>query len=163
MLASIQIRPPGQLNPQGIGELFIGVRIWVMPEAIAPYIAPKNNQIATMILYRLLQARMELAGMRVTSASGILEFNWSYYLFSVSELEPALEAIKAELEKLGLLAGAQIAWYDPRELVFRVWYSKSGRFDEPSSEVLNADAKLCAALRDAAKEFQQLKDEPPGQ
>jgi hypothetical protein len=163
MIASQQIAPPGQLNPDGIDEVFIGVRILLLPDALDAYVFPENNRIGTLLLCRLLEARMELAEVRVIQSSGSLEFNWSYYLFSVSKRLPAMEAVKEELEKLGLLAGAQIAWRDPREEIFRVWYSKSGRFDVPTAAQSNADKKALDALTEAAKKPQQLEDESPGQ
>jgi hypothetical protein len=163
MLASIEIRPPSQFNPQGIDEPVIGVRLYLLPDVITPYLSPKDNRFGTILLCRLLQARMELAGVRVAKATGTLEFNLSYYLFAVSEIQPALVAVKAELEKLSLLPVAQIAWHDPREGVFRVWHSKSGRFDEPPSELEDAETRFLAALSNANKVLQQLEDEPAGQ
>lgn len=162
MLASIQIRPPRQFNPQGIEEPVIGVRLCVVPNAVTVYLHPPANHFGTVLLCRLLQARLELAGVRVASATGTLELNWSYYLFAVSELVPALEAIKAELEKLGLLPAAQIAWHDPREAVFRLWYPQAGRFDRPAGELWEAYDKFQEALRAAAKKLQPLADETAG-
>src|ERR1035441_4709837 len=109
MLASKQIDPPARFNRQGIGEPLIGVRIFVSRDALSPFLFPEHNRIGTQILCSLLQARMELAGIRVTEASQGFAFNVAAFMFTVSKLVPAQEAIKAELEKLGLLAWVQIA------------------------------------------------------
>jgi hypothetical protein len=84
-------------------------------------------------------------------------------MFSVSELAPALESIKGELEKLWLLRPAQIAWHDPREDTWRVWHSQSGRFEFPSDEELRAEKDLLAYIRSAIEKFQQSINEPAGQ
>jgi hypothetical protein len=164
MIASQQIAPPGQFSPQGIGEPVIGVRIMVSPDAVTtPYLYPENNRVGTEMLCRLLEARMELAGVRVTEPSHSLAFNWSAYAFTVSELGAALNAIKEELGKLGLLLQAHIAWRDPREEVWRVWHSKSNWFEMPSDEAFAAETKLRAAVIDAGKAILQSEDESPCQ
>jgi len=106
---------------------------------------------------------MELAGVRTTEVSQGFPLNRAAYIFSVSELAPAHEAIKAELQKLGLLDWAQIAWRDPREEVWRVWHSKSGRFESPSCEELAAEGEFLDAVLGAAKKGQQSEHESSGQ
>jgi hypothetical protein len=163
MLALKQIDPPAQFRPGGIGELVVGVRILIPSHQLNQYNYPDGNRAGTELLCRLLQARIELAGVRVTEPLGALVFNRSFYLLTVSELEPALKAIKEELEKLGILSWVQIGWYDPREQVFRVWCSKSGRFDVPSDAETGAEKNVVDALLDLAKEINQSEDEPSGQ
>ncbi len=163
MITSKQIAPPGQFNPQGIGEPVIGMRMMVSSDVVTSYLYPEDNRVGTEMLCRLLEARMELAGVRVTEPSYYLAFNWSAYLFKVSELGAALGAIKEELGKLGLLHWAHIAWRDPREEVWRIWHSGSGWFEMPSDEALAAENKLRAAVIDAGKAVQELENEPPGQ
>ena len=163
MLASKQIDPPAQFTPEGIGEPVIGVRIFVLRDALSPYLFPEHNRIGTEILCSLLQARMELAGVRVTETAYGFPFNEAVFMFTVSKLVPALKAVKAELEKLGLQTYAQIAWSDPREEVWRVWHSKSGRYDLPSDEEFASNGKILDAFINAAKKLPVLKDEPSGQ
>ena len=163
MTASKQIDPPAQFKPQGIGELVIGVRIFVRRDALSPYFFPEHNRIGTEMLCSLLQARIELAGVRVTQSAQGFPFNGAACTFTVSKLVPALEAVKAEMEKLILLTEAQVAWLDPREDVWRVWHSKSGRYDPPSDEEFASNGKILDALTNAAKKLPVLKDEPSGQ
>src|ERR1035441_9385958 len=103
MITIEQIRPPSQFKPEGIGEPVIGVRILVLPDALTPIIYPECNRTGTEMLCRLLQARMELAGVRVGETSRGLSLNRAYFVFAVSELTPAQESIKEVLEELGLL------------------------------------------------------------
>jgi hypothetical protein len=161
MLTTKQIDPPIQFKPEGIGEPVIGVRILLPIHPITPYNYPAYNRVGTELLCRLLQVRMEQAGVHVTEPFGVLQFNWSFYLFTASQLEPALNAIKEELEKLGLLNWAQIGWHDPREEAFCVWWSKTGRFDVPSDGEMAAERNVLAALVDVAKEIKQSEDERP--
>jgi hypothetical protein len=97
---------------------------------------------------------MELAGMRVKWVSRGLPLNRASFMFSVSELAPALESIKVELEKLWLLRSAQIAWHDPREDTWRVWFSPSGRFELPSDEELDAEQDFLAHIHSALEKSQ---------
>jgi len=106
---------------------------------------------------------MELAGVRTAEVSQSFPLNRAAYIFTASELAPAQEAIKAELQKLGLLDWAQIAWRDPREEVWRVWHSKSGRFESPSCEEFAVEGKFLDAVTSAAKGFRQSEDEPSRQ
>jgi|ERR1039458_825030 hypothetical protein len=163
MAALKQITPPGQFKPEGIGEPVIGVRIFVPTKEPLPCYYPRDNRIATKLLCGLLEARMELAGVHVTESSEGLEFNWSFYMFTVSELEPGLKAIKDELAKLGLLGLAQIGWYDPREDIFRSWHSKSGRFDAPSDPEFEINKRHLAALCNLAKKLKQEEYGSSGQ
>jgi hypothetical protein len=158
-----QIEPPVQFKPEGIGEPIIGVRILVLPDPLNPIRLPKQNRIGTKILCRLLQARLELAGVMATGISYGLELNQAFCIFTVSELGPAQEAMKAELEELGLLPSAQIAWFDPREQAWRVLYSQSGRFDSPSDEEFAAERGFFAEIIAAIEKLQQSKDELSGQ
>jgi hypothetical protein len=163
MVTLKNIRPPSQFKPKGIGEPVVGVRILVLPDAITPIIYPECNRTGTEMLCSLLHARMELAGVHVTGLSRGLPFNRSFYLFTVSALTPAQESIKEELEKLGLLEWAQVAWHDPREEAWRVWYSKSGRFESPSEEELAEEKELFARILSAVGKSKHSEDEPAGQ
>ena len=163
MLAIKQIAPPCQFNPQGIGQPVIGVRIVIVPDVVAPLFTPERNRVGTEILWRLLKSRMEQAGVRVTEVYRGFPLNQSFYMFSVSELTPALESIKEDLEKLGLLEWAHIVWLDPREDVWRIWYSKAAWFEPPSDEELAAEGQLFDSILSAAKKSKQSEDEPSGQ
>jgi hypothetical protein len=154
MFASQQIRPPRQFKPEGMGEPVVGVRILVSPGVFTPYIYPVHNRAGTEMLCRLLESRIELKGVRVTEASRAFEFNRSVYIFTVSKRGPALEAIKEELAKLALLECAQVGWRDPREDVWRVCHSKSGRFEMPSDEEFAATKKLLETLIRAGEKDQ---------
>jgi hypothetical protein len=149
-----EIDPPSQCKPNGIGEPLIGVRILVEPGLDTLLFSGESNRVGTEILCRLLQARMELAGMRVKWVSRGLPLNRASFMFSVSELAPALESIKVELEKLWLLRSAQIAWHDPREDTWRVWFSPSGRFELPSDEELDAEQDFLAHIHSALEKSQ---------
>jgi hypothetical protein len=138
-----QVQPPSKLNPQGIGEPVIGVRI--LREAVSCFF-PDGNRIGAEIMCRLLQVRMELAGVHVTEPMHGFQLNASYYQFTVSELATALKAIKEELEKLELVEWSQIAWRDPREDVWRASHSQSGRFDVPSDEEFAIERELLAEI-----------------
>jgi len=155
MLALKQICPPGQFKPEGIGEPVIGVRILIPLDTAAPYFFPEQNRAGAEILCRLLQARMEMAGVCVARVSRGLALNRAYYLFTVSELFLALEAVKEELEEIGLLEWAQVAWHDPREDVWRISHSKSARFEAPSDEELATERQFLDALVRAAEKVQQ--------
>src|ERR1035441_5173985 len=124
MIASKQIDPPAQFKPQGIGELVIGVRIFVRRDALSPYFFPEHNRIGTEMLCSLLQARIELAGVRVTESAEGFPFNGAAFTFTVSKLVPPLEGVKAGLKKPILLTEAQFPCPNPREDVWRVWHSK---------------------------------------
>jgi hypothetical protein len=163
MLASLQIPPGSQFVPQGIGEPLIAVRILIEDGVETLIFSGEQNRVGTEILCRLLQARMELAGLRVTAIYRGLPLNRAAFMFSVSELAPALECIKGELEKLRLLGSAQIAWHDPREDTWRVWHSQSGRFEFPADEELHAEQDFLAHVRSALEKLQQSKNEPAGQ
>jgi hypothetical protein len=162
MLDCQQIRPPAKFNPQGIGEFTIGVRILIPREAVSHAFFPDGNQIGTEIMCRLLQARMEQAGVHVTEPGFGLVLNSSFYMFIVSELAAAQEAIKKEMEKLRLLEWVQIAWRDPREDVWRDWYSKTSRFEVPSDEEFAADRALLDEITAMWRKAFPPKDEPPG-
>src|ERR1035438_6188877 len=107
MITLKQIRAPSQFKPDGIGEPLIGVRILVFPDALTPIIYPECNRTGTEMLCRLLQARMELAGVRVTKPCRGLPFNRAFYMFRVSNLTPAQESVKEVLKELGLLDWGQ--------------------------------------------------------
>ena len=160
MLAIKQIDPPVQFKPEGIGEPVIGVRILILPDVVAPLFTPAHNRVGTKLLGRLLQARMELAGVHVTYVSRGFPLNWAFLMFGVSELAPAQQAVKEELEKLGLLEEAQIAWRDPREEVWRIFYSKSARFESPSDEELADERQLFEQILNAADKSKESGDEP---
>ena len=163
MITIEQIRPPSQFKPEGIGEPVIGVRILVLPDALTPIIYPECNRTGTEMLCRLLQARMELAGVRVTEPFRGLPLNRAFYMFTVSDLPPAQESIKEVLKELGLLDWGQIAWHDPREEVWRVWYSKSGRFESPSKEEFAGEKELFARIISAIDAYTHSQGEPAGQ
>jgi hypothetical protein len=163
MVTLENIRPPGQFKPDGIGEPVIGVRILVLPDALTPISYPECNRTGTEMLSRLLQARMELAGVRVTQPFRGLPFNRAFYMFTVSELTPAQESIKEVLKELGLLDWGQIAWHDPREDVWRVSHSKSGRFEMPSAEELAGEREMFARIISAVEKSKGSEDEPAGQ
>jgi len=163
MLAFKQINPPGQFKPDGIGEPVVGVRVFARRDALGYAVYQKHDRAGTNVLCSLLQARMELAGVRVTEISEGFPLNDAAFIFTVSELVPAQEAVKQELEKLGLLGWAQIGWHDPREGVWRLWHPKAGRFDSPSPEELSIEGKIFAALISFAEKLPVLKDEPSGQ
>ena len=158
-----EIDPPVQFKPAGIGEPVIGVRILVKPGLDTLLFSGEQNRVGTEILCRLLQARMELAGIRVTGIGRGLPLNRASFMFSVSKLVPALESIKGELEKLWLLRAAQIAWHDPRENTWRTWFPQSGRFEWPSDAEFEAETDLLAYTRRALEKVQQSRNEPPGQ
>jgi len=160
MLTLKQLEPPVQFRPEGIGEPLIGVRIIIMPEGFAPIFTPAHNRVGTKLLCRLLQARMELAGVHVTYGSCGFPLNRAYLMFGVSELAPAQQAVKEELEKLGLLEEAQIAWRDPREEIWRVLHSKSAHFESPSDEELADERQLSERLLNAAEKSKETGDEP---
>ena len=163
MITSKQINPPAQFKPDGIGEPVIGVRILIQSELEVLSYYPAQNRIGTDMLCSLLVSRMEQAGVRVGEVLRGLEFNQSFYTFEVSEITPAQESIKDELGKLVLLDSAQIAWYDSRECVWRVFHSKSGWFEAPSGRELDDYAKFLAELRSVLKRGQRSKDEPADQ
>jgi len=163
MVTIKQIDPPAKFKPQGIGEPVIGVRILVLRDAGTPYFYPEHNRTGREMLCRLLEARMELSGVRVTEIAQGLELNRAYYIFTVSEITPAQEVVREELAKLGMLDWAQIAWRDPREEIWRVLWSKSGRFDPPSDEELEIEIRFLDGMIEARKKFQQSEDESPGQ
>ena len=158
-----QIDPPVQFRSEGIGEPVIGVRILIAPGGTTPIVNPEHNRVGTQLLCRLLQARMELAGVHVTCASGAFPLNRAYIRFGVSELAPAQQAVKEELEKVQLLDSAQIAWHDPREVVWRVWYSKSARFESASDEELADERQLLEKILSAANNQKDPGNEPSGQ
>lgn len=159
MLTAKEIDPPLQLKNGQMGEWSIGVRILIAPGLdTLVFGGGEQNRVGTEMLCRLLQARMELAGMRVTEVSRGLPLNRAAFMFSASELAPALECIKGELEKLWLLRCAQIAWRDSREEVWRVWHSQSGRFEWPSDEQFEAEKDLLAYIRRALEKFQQPRN-----
>jgi hypothetical protein len=163
MITLKQIRAPSQFKPDGIGEPLIGVRILVLPDALTPITYPECNRTGTEMLSRLLQARMELAGVRATKPLRGLPLNRAFYMFTVSDLPTAQESIKEVLKELGLLGWAQIAWHDPREEVWRVWHSKSGRFDSPSAEEFAGEKELFARIISAIDAYTNSQDEPAGQ
>ncbi len=141
MEPSKQSSPPNQTETEAAGKCIVAVRLVIPPDPAAELMWPKNNRIGTQLLCRFLQTRLEIAGVRIYSARGGLEFNRSFYLFHLSSRKAALETIKTELEALGLLAWAQIGWHDERELVFRVWPPQPGRFDMPSED-LEVESKI---------------------
>jgi hypothetical protein len=163
MLTVQEIQPPVQLSSNGIGEARIAVRILIDDRVDTLLYSGEPNRVGTEMLCRLLQARMELAGLRVTEVSRGFPFNRASFMFSVSKLALALETIKGELEKLWLLGSAQIAWHDPREDTWRVWHSQSGRFEFPAGEELRAEKDFLAYVRSALEKFQQSRNEPAGQ
>jgi hypothetical protein len=160
MLAIKQTDPPVQFKPEGIGDPLIGVRILIKPGGAAPILTPEHNRVGTKLLGRLLQACMELAGVHVTNGLCGFPLNRAFLTFAVSELAPAQHAVKEELEKLGLLEEAQIAWRDPREEIWRVLYSKSAHFDSPSDEELADERQLFERLLNAADKSKESGDEP---
>ena len=163
MLTSQHSGPPVTLNPQGIGEPKVGVRILLSPDLRCPLLNPEQNRIGREILCRLLQVRLEMAGVPANKVFEGLPLNEAFYLFSTPKLTPAMEAIKGELEKVGLLSSAQIAWLDPREGVWRVWHPQGGRFEMPSDEELAAERSMLAQLIGAVEKGLQSGNEQPGQ
>lgn len=158
MIALKQIDPPALFKPEGIGEPVIGVRIMVSADVLSPCFFPAHNRIGGDLLLRLLKARIELAGVKVTEFCHGFELNRSAFMFTVSsasELAAAQQAVKDELEILGLLEFAQIAWYDTRELIWRVFRSATGRFDWVSEEELAVESVFIGAITEAVKKHNQ--------
>jgi hypothetical protein len=163
MLALKEIGPPARSKSEDNGEQLLGVRIMIFPDAINCDLFPDKNRIGTAMLGRLLRSRIELAGPRVSQMGSVLEFNRSYYVLAVSAIETALRATKEELQELGLLNYAQIAWLDSREGFFRLWHPKTGRFDKPSDQTLDSDRAMLDALTAALWAGRQSEYEPPGE
>lgn len=159
MLTLKQTDPPAHFKPGSLGEPVVGVRIVIPNHALSAYLFAAQNRIGREILGRLLLARMELAGVMVTEFHGGFELNRAFYLITVSELAPALRAVKEELEKMGLAEFLQLAWRDPREEIWRVFFSRSGRFDSPSDEELSTEKDLTAEALKRGKAFQK-ENEP---
>ena len=163
MFSLKHMEPPAQFSPQGIGEYVIGVRLLVLTEPGTQLLLPESNRTGTNILGRLLQARMEAAGVCVIKSLWSFDLNRSFYWFRVSEIAAAQETVKKELAELRLLQWVQIAWYDPREGVWRACHSKTGRFEVPTEEELAADMEFISSVITALEQCQQSKDEPAGQ
>jgi hypothetical protein len=146
-----ETRPPGARNPSGVEELNVWVRLSIPSDPFCRVAFPPMNRIGTQLLSRLLQARMEAAGLLVTRPSLGMEFNSAVCAFTVSELQAALSAIKTELGGLGLLDWAQIAWDDPREGVFRIFHPESGTLVLPSEAERQSEADFIAKVYEQAK------------
>jgi hypothetical protein len=158
-----QLDPPAQFKADEIGEPVIGVRILVKPGLDTLILCGDRNRVGTEILCSLLQARMELAGIRVTGADRGFPLNRAAFRFGVSKLVPALECIKSELEKQWLLSAAQIAWHDPRESTWRMWFPQSGRFELAAEDELAAERDFLASIASAMEKLQQSRNEFSGQ
>ena len=158
-----QIEPPAQFRPEGIGEPTLGVRMSIAPGGAALILTPEHNRVGTQVLSRLLQAALKLAGVHVSQASSAFPLNRAFVWLVVSEISPAQQAVKEELEKLQLLEYAQIAWRDPREQIWRLCYSKSCRFDAPADEEYADERQLFEKILNAANKHQESGDEPSGQ
>jgi hypothetical protein len=145
-----ETQPPTSSNPSGVDELVVMVRIRIHTDPISWVFYPALNLIGAELLSRLLQAKMDAAGARVTKPSRSLEFNHSVYIYTVSELRPALAAVQSELMELNLLESAQVAWNDPREGVYRLVHPKSGEFQMPSEAERKAEADFMAVVNQMA-------------
>ena len=147
--------PTTEPAPQGAGEdnPVVAVRLSIPENAVTAPIFPSSNRWATMILSRLLRNRMEAAGIAVTNSYPAFPFNSSLYLFDLAQKPagPALAVIRGEMEALGLLDHAQIAWRDHDELVWRLYYPKSGVFKAPSKEESEANSRLLMEAEEALK------------
>ena len=144
------LKPPGFINPTGLDELVIVIRILIEEETLElADLFPARNRIGTEMLSRLLGARIEAAGVRVTHSVYLFEFNRSFYTFNVSELPGALAAVKAELGQLRLLEVAQVAWNDPREGVLRMEHPKASEFLWPQQREREAEFESITALVEA--------------
>src|SRR5512135_1440134 len=106
-----QMAPPAGWKFERTGEFTVGIRLCIVSNDISGYLHPEGNRIGTILLSRLLQAKMELGGARVSQAAGVFEFNYSYHLLGVSELQAGLQAAREALQECGLLEAAQIAWF----------------------------------------------------
>lgn len=161
MLTCEQIVLRIESKPEAAGKSVIMVRVLVSPNAATPYFLPEHNRSGTNLLRDLLQARMELAGVRVSDVFGMLQLNRSYYNFTVSDLGPAEIAVKEELNKHGLLSWAQIISRGPGDPSFRVLHSKTGHFELPSREEAAADLDLLKQFE--GSELSPLYNHEPGQ
>lgn len=152
---------PVEFAPTGIGELTICVRLMIPPTPILLTICPPGNQVATGVLSYLLEARIQLAGVRVMSRFAGLEFNRAMLIYRVSALGDALTAIKEALAAVELLPWAQIAWADERESVMRMVHPDNGEFQMPSSEERAAEPAFCSVARELLLKLAQARKARP--
>lgn len=131
----------------------VGVRINIPETPATALLWPSNNSVATEILHRLLRTCIEAAGIAVKGSGRALPFNSSLYFFDLAKRPagPALVAVKAELEALGLLNFAQIAWRDHDEGIWRLYHPNLGVFRVPSSEEMGAYSRLLAETYESIK------------
>ena len=151
--------PPEQ-DPQAPGNPTIGVRV-LMPEKLAALTCwPGTTHGAAELLCRLLKARIEAAGCPVLAASRSLPFHRSLHLFDLGSADrcAAMEAVAAELLDLRLTEWTQVAWHDEREIIWRLHYPETGRFNMPSEEERAADQARVTELMEAAKRLQRQQN-----
>jgi len=132
-----------------------------MPEELAALTCyPGTTHGAAQLLCRLLKARIEAAGCPVMAAYPTLPFHRSFHLFDLGSADrrAAMEAVVTELLDLGLAEWTQVAWHDEREIIWRLHYPKTGRFNEPSEEERAADQARVTELMEALKRLQRQEN-----
>lgn len=138
-------------------EPIISVRLAIPDSPIMAPLFPSNNRWASGLLCRLLRNRIEGAGITVKKSDWAFPFNRSFYLFTVAEKPAgrALAAVQEELAAVGLSAWAQIAWHDWNELIWRLYYPKSGIFAAPAPEEFEAEARVAFEGNEAMRKLQE--------
>jgi hypothetical protein len=109
---------------------------WVILQLRIPHSAltPPDNHAGTLATHHLINARLELAGVKSASSGAIGEFNASIYVARVWLVSAALEVIAQTIEPW--LPFATIGWYDPRESVIRTTHpTKGGTQLLPEAEI----------------------------
>lgn len=131
----------------------VGVRINIPETPLIAPLWPSGNRAATEILSRLLRRCIEAAGIAVKSSGHALPFNRSWYCFDLAKRPagPALVAVQAELEALGLLNVAQLSWHDHDAGIWRIYHPGLGVFKVPSSEEMEANSRLIVGANEAIK------------
>lgn len=131
----------------------IAVRLLIPTSSLGRFWYPENNRIATDLLCRLLVARIAATQCGVRSALPSLQLNRACFLFALNSrpIGLALEAIREELSSLQILIFSQIAWHDPDEGIWRMFYPIAGIFPMPSKEEFAAESWLQTVLAEVCR------------
>lgn len=145
-------------------EPVIGVRLSIPNDALHLSVFAFNNRWTTLLLWRLLRSRIEATGIPVTTSGCAFPFYRSFYRFEVVTAPIApLTAVRDELEGLSLLNFAQIALWDGRELVWRIFHpAEPGIFMGPTEEELGAESREIARDQEIIHKLDQ-QDAAAGQ
>src|SRR5262245_47476461 len=124
MNSSTVLEPPKAATQADDGDTTIWISVKITHPLMTAFF-PAMNRIGTLMLERLLSARLEMAGIKA-QAGRCGELNGCLLSFEVHDWKAALSVIKDELDACFLIKHVQVAYYDAAEGSDRVVVNPSG-------------------------------------